>query len=111
MRFLIKQETMKILTTVQKNFALIGISAKQSTQNNPFNAENLIVLLILCLTLITNVMNLIYEADNFKDYTISVFSCSTMIVAILIFVMILARMRHLFDFLKQAEQIINKSKK
>lgn len=102
---------MKILITVQENFALMGISTNQSIQKIPFNAKNVLMLVIQCLTFSSDLMCLIYEADNFKDYTISIFSCCTMIVAISIFAMIMIKMRHFFEFQEQIEEIINKSKR
>lgn len=100
---------MKIFQTVEENFDLMGISAYQSMQKYPFNTKNLLVLSILCTTLFSDVMYLIREANDFKEYTISIFSACTMIVAISIFAIILTRMRHIFFYKNYIEEIINKS--
>lgn len=101
---------MKIFQTIENNFALMGITADQSTHKYPFNARNLLVLLTLLTTLFSDVMYLIYDTNDFKEYTISVFSASTMTVAICIFCIILFRMRRIFDYLNHIEGIINNSK-
>lgn len=100
---------MKIFETVEKNFSLMGISAYQSRQNHPFNAKNLLVLSILCTTLFSDVMYLIRETNDFKEYTISIFSACTMIVAISIFAIILTKMRQIFYYQHHIEEVINKS--
>lgn len=100
---------MKIFQTVEENFSSLGISAYQSQQRHPFNAKNVLVLWILCTTLYSDVMYLIREANDFKDYTISIFSACTMTVSILIFTTILAKMRQIFYYQKHIEEIINKS--
>lgn len=101
---------MKIFQTTEKNCALIGITAHQSAQKHPFNARNSLVLFILCITLFSNIMRLIRETDNFTDYTISIFSACTMAVSILIFAILLVRLRYLFYFQQHTEEIINQSK-
>lgn len=101
---------MKIFQTAEENFSLMGITAYQSTQKYPFNTRNSLVLLILCTTLFSNIMRLIREASTFKDYTISIFSACTMTVSILIFAIILKRMRYLIYYQNYIQEIINKSK-
>lgn len=101
---------MKIFQTTEKNCALIGITAHQSAQKHPFNARNSLVLFILCITLFSNIMRLIRETNNFTDYTISIFSACTMAVSILIFAILLVRLRYLFYFQQHTEEIINQSK-
>lgn len=102
---------MKVFQTVEDNFTLMGISAYQSQQKYPFNAKNLLVLFILCSTFFSDAMYLIREANDFKEYTISVFSISTMAVSILIFVIALAEMRNIYFYRNLIEETINKSKR
>lgn len=101
---------MKTFQIVERNCALMGITAYQAAQKLPFNARNSLVLFILCITLFSNLMRLIRETNNFKDYTISIFSACTMTVSILIFAILLARLRYLFYFQHRTEEIINQSK-
>lgn len=87
----------------------MGIDQYQAKQKYPFNIKNILFLSELSLTLASDVLYLIHDANDFRDYTISIFSICTMTVAIVIFATIMAQMRHFFDFLNETEKAVEKS--
>lgn len=100
---------MKILQIAQENFSIIGIDANQSTQKFPLNTRNSLVLFTLCSVLASDLMYLIYDANDFKDYAVAILASCTMILSVLIYASILVKMRIIFDFLHRLEEIINNS--
>lgn len=105
----LQQLEMKILQIAQENVSIIGIDANQSTQKFPLNTRNSLVLFTLCSVLASDLMYLIYDANDFKDYAVAILASCTMIVSILVFAYILVKMRIIFDFLHRLEEIINNS--
>lgn len=101
---------MKAIRTIRERFELIGIGDyDQASRMYPFNVKNLMVLLMFFIDLIINGVFFLDEADGFQEYVNSVFACSTLIVGVLGFAVLIWKMPKIFKFLTKLEETFEKS--
>lgn len=96
---------MKLFITTFKNFALMGIGSSQKR----INAKMLIALFFLWLTSIFNTTFLIYEANNFKDYTQNLYMTVASTLVALFFVQIFFQISLVEKFITDFEKKIEES--
>lgn len=98
-----------ICETVQKYFAMLGISASQSIQKHPFNIQNLAVSCVFGITIIDGTIYIFHVADTFKEYTEAVYFTSTTAINASIFASFVWKMSKMFESVDYLEDIIQKS--
>lgn len=101
---------MQIFQVMQKSFAILGVGEEQSLQKHVINVRNMTSLFMLCTAAILNLLHLYYEAKTFKDYATGIYSGSSLIVSVILFVIIIKDMRRMVKFLKNIEKMVNQSK-
>lgn len=91
---------MKLFVTALKNFTVLGIDVNK----NRFNKKMLIASFFLWLTSVFNTTFLIYEADNFKDYTQNLYMSVASTLVALIFIQIVFQISILVNFINGFEK-------
>lgn len=96
---------MKILRTVQKNFAFFGIGPNQLK----FNKRLVITWLILSLATIAGAMFIAFEAKTFQEYTTDLYTASGGAIITAILTILIVKMEKLFKLIDDIQQTISKS--
>lgn len=96
---------MKLFVTTLKNFTLMGIGSGQKQ----INAKMLIALLFLWLTSIFNTIFLVYEANNFKDYTQNLYMTVASTLVAMFYVQIFFQISIVEKFIEDFERKIDES--
>lgn len=96
---------MKLFKTAYENFALMGIGSNQSR----INGKMLIASLFLWLTSIFNTTFLIYEANNFKDYTQNLYMTVASTLVAMCYMQIVFQISTLEKFVDDFEKAITES--
>lgn len=98
----------KVLQSIQRNFAILGIDSYQSNQNYSFNKRNVMVLFIYGLSLISGCVS-VAHANTFKEYINAFHIAVTIAFGGLTFVIVICQMKILFRFIDSVEEEIEKS--
>lgn len=96
---------MKLFVTTLKNFTLMGIGSGQSR----INAKMLIALIFLWLTSMFNTTFLVYEANNFKDYTQNLYMTVASTLVAMFYVQIYFQISTVEKFIEDFEKKIDES--
>lgn len=91
---------MNVLQVVQKNFAFLGINP-----HRPLNANLFIVIIIITWSHTSNCVYLSHVASTFQEFTLSINSTSTTTVIILVYGLLVWKMRALLDFISCLELV------
>lgn len=102
---------MKIFETSKNYFQALGVDEHYAAQNRRLNTRNIRIFLMLVLSIMLNLLYLIFTASNFIEYTNCIYWTSTILVAVLIYAMFVWRMRKVFDYVNKIESLIESSKK
>lgn len=97
---------MKVIEAIRRQFAMIGIVPEQSTMSYPFNAINIMVLLMFVIDLVINGVYCFYGAANFREYVNSAFACSALTVSMMAFATLIWEMAKVYQFLANLEKTI-----
>lgn len=102
--------TLKVLQSTQKRYAFMGICFIQSEPNRrPFNARNTVFLTIFSTSVGLCFIYLVHVARTFGD----ILQCAYIMLALmsgsLAFITIVWKMAKLFEFVREIEEIVNKS--
>lgn len=101
---------MKILQSTQWNLLILGIGIQQSNEKYRFNIRNSLALLILGLASISCYVQLFHVASNFKEYTDAVYMSVSTTGTAAELVIVLWKMRPIFETVANIELIVNTSK-
>lgn len=105
-----EQSKLKAFKTIQKNFAMIGISAKLVTQSYPLNEKIFMGFLLFgSVTVFTSVYILNY-AETFFEYTQSVYLACVAIFFTTELLISILKVDTLFEFMERADCMMNTSK-
>lgn len=100
---------MKLFQTIQRKFAILGISPDQSIQNCPFNQEIILVYIIYGSACIMSNVYLFHEAQNFEEYTNNIYITTAATMLLFFFTIIINKMANLFEFIDNVEKLIDSS--
>lgn len=100
----------KIFLPNQKYFATFGICRHQANQSQSFNVKNLLPSIIFGLAVICCSGFPIYEANNFNEYTQSIYITSATIAATIIFILFISNVKDYFNFIDGWEECVQQSK-
>lgn len=96
---------MQLFQTAFKNFAIMGVGSNQSR----FNGKMLIASVFLWLTSIFNTTFLIYEANNFKDYTQNLYMTVASTLVAICYMQIVFQISILVNFVDDFGKTIDES--
>lgn len=99
-----------ILKTVQEKLTLVGISPKLVTQSYPFDWKMLMTFLEIGVGLSFVGMYVSKYAETFIDYTQSVFLGAAGSLVVFILMVLVLKVKKLFEFFNRCNSIINTSK-
>lgn len=101
---------MKVLQTVQKNFAVLGINPKRiNPKQSKSDGKIVMTWLILSLATTSSAIFLLVEAKTFQEYTNNIYSTSAGAVLATTFTIVIFKMEKLFESIDSLEDIIDKS--
>lgn len=105
-----KLPKLKAFETTQKNFAMIGIRRELLTQSYPLNGKVFTVFLWPIMA-----VNFIYmyarnDIETFVEYTQSMFMASTAILVIFALIILMLKVKKLFEFIDRFDSMINTRK-
>lgn len=95
-----------ILQLLQKNYATVGICPNRES----FNLRVIIGSLLMTSYFICNLVFVFFEAKTFTDYTQSVFMGSVAALTIFLLFVIILKKNKLLNFIKNCENLVNRSK-
>lgn len=103
---------MKILQTVFENFVFLGINInRMHDDKNPLN-KNIFVSIFLCnLGIVFTGVFLVFEANNFMEYTEAVYTFSTAIVIAMGVVIVIYKVNWIAKYIERCENTINSSER
>lgn len=101
---------MKILESILRDYAALGLGSGQLTQKHPLNSINAKTFSIFCFALISSTLYMLHDADSFEEYTISVFDISTLLGTISFYINSLWKNLQFHGVIEYAEKMINESK-
>lgn len=102
---------MEILQTVQKNYAILGISPPHhSNQRLSFNKKVLFGFLSIGSLIFSQAMFIFYVASGFMEYMDSICAISATIVVFICFATIVLRKTKLFEMIENIKKQIGASK-
>lgn len=102
---------MKILESAQMQFLTLGICfGTNSNQKHSFNSRNVFILILLCIGTISTCVDLFYTPKNFREYTISAYAVSAMVITTICFLGMIWQTQPMSKYLDCFEKTINKSK-
>lgn len=96
---------MKLFETTLKHFALMGIGSNEGR----INRKMLLALFFLWLTSIFNSIFLIYEANNFKDYTQNLYMTVASTLVAIFYVQIMFQISLVEKFINEFEKNVDES--
>lgn len=97
---------MKLFQSIQKSYAILGISRGQ----RPLNIQILAVAFVFCLSATSNTVLLFRGLENFSEYTDMIFAISVNMLTNIFFSNSIVNMESFFEFVDSCEKIVDKSK-
>lgn len=100
---------MKILQSALRGYAVLGLGQHKSTQKYPLNKENLQTLIILCIAISSTSVYLFHEAKTFQDYTVSVYTSSSVIHGFVGYVIFIWKNQPICELIENVQKALNES--
>lgn len=104
------QPKLKAFKTIQKNFAMIGISPKLAAQSYPLNARVSLGLLLGILGMTFICVYTFKDANTFFEYTQSVCQLSIGLLIFSALAILILKVEKLFEFIDRCDSILNAGK-
>ena len=103
---------MILLKSVMEFLGLkLGLDKRQAIEENyPINCKSMSTLVIFFLSTLSCGIHLFFEANTFIEYTYSIAAFSSMLVALVVFVIIIFIVRDLYVGLDDLAETVTKSK-
>lgn len=99
---------MKILQSVQHNFATLGINLSQPIQQHPLNLKRLLIILVFGTANTLNYVS-IFQAHSFKEYIDSIHVGLALTLGSTLFGIILFQRTKISELIRCFEKIVNNS--
>ena len=97
---------MKILQTVQANYAILGISPEHSIRPISLNKKVLMAFLISCISITSCIVYFVHVANNFREYIQCITTISAIVIFTICFGAVAFQMTELFDNIDCMENVI-----
>lgn len=102
---------MKFCQSVQTYFAQLGINHQsQFVKNDSFQIKNIIIFAFIGGAFVLCSLFLIFDANNFKEWSDCVFSSITSLMGMFDYAIHVWKMEELFQFIEKFEHFIQRSK-
>lgn len=98
----------QLFQIVRRNFAMLGISSNCLNQPNRLDTNLSLASLSYSFSVIAHVIFLLQETKNFREFTDNVYETSSVITVFICFVIVVFKMRKLFEFIESCQNIIDK---
>lgn len=99
----------KVFGIIQEHLAIIGIEPNLVEQSYPFNGKILFGFLLLGSSIYCTFVFIIYEAETFAEYTQSVYIGSNGVLNIFVLLIIILKIKRLYDFINDCDDLVNTS--
>lgn len=99
----------KILRSIRKYYAIIGINLNQAIKENPLNQKNLTALIGMSIAIISANKFFFCDAETFWEYINSFYATCTVTVAGVNFAVIIWKTANVFKFVQNLEETIASS--
>ena len=101
---------MKIFQTIQKQYAMMGISPTHPwTQKSLFNKKIAFGLLLFAYCIVSQMVFILHVASGFMEYMEAICSSSATVIMFICFVAIVLRKTKLFESIENIEKLIDTS--
>lgn len=100
---------MKIFETIQRHFAILGITVNQTRKLSSISLKNVLILLGMLFSVVSQIICIISVAETFEEYTLCIYGSFTLAVTGIELAMHIWKMKQLFEFIKNFEHIIETS--
>lgn len=104
-----KSAKLRVFQKVKKHFAAFGIDRNLVVQEYPFNKRIFGGSIVIGSALISHIVYIFYEAENFIKYTQSIYTFSVAILLSVAFLNMILNVKELFKLIKGIEKICNSS--
>lgn len=101
---------MKLFQVTQQSLADLGITPAQSVQKNPFNQKILTTYFWYLLSFMFFCVYVFYLANNFREYTTSIYMTAVTFVALLNYTISVFRSLKIFELIQNFEKIFEERK-
>lgn len=104
-------KTIKLFKFTQKMYEIVGICSQYSNQERiSRNVKHCLILCCLVQLLLSSAAYLWLEADSMIEYGMLSYSCTTLILGIIIYSIVVLRTEQFFNYIQNFERFIAKSK-
>ena len=100
---------MKLFQSVQKSFAVLGITPNESIRTDPYNRNIWKSFIVYSLTNVLNFAFFFLEANSFREYTEILFVYSCTMTIFIGFAIAAIQKKKLFNYINNCEKTINES--
>lgn len=99
----------KVFKAIQKNCAMLGISAKLMSQPYPLNKKILMDFIVLGTAITFICVYIFNDAETFPEYTqsTSIYFASVLVLLFLILAILILRIDLFFEFIDRCDSILN----
>lgn len=96
----------------QQTCQLIGIFPFKSKLKSKFHSNAKYCSFLFCLTMsfISSAVYLLFEANSIIEYGITSFSCVTIVLSFIAYLIFLLQTKHILSYIENCERFIGKSK-
>lgn len=101
---------MKLFKSIQKHFAVVGISSRHANQKHLLNAKNVTATIIFGLTFTVKAMYLVHGAEQFEEYIAALFVVTALVSITVCFAIFIWKMPNVFQLIDTFEKTVNESK-
>lgn len=100
-------EQLKAFESIQRNFAYAGITANFAHQSRPLNRRISFGFLLLTLDICSVLLFVVYDAEQFVEYTQCANILSAMTIIIFALLALTVRVKRLFEFIAGGNDLVN----
>lgn len=100
---------MKIFETIQRHFAILGITVNQTRNLSSISLKNVLILFGMLFSVVSQIICIISVAETFEEYTLCIYGSFTLAVTCIELAMHIWKMKQLFEFIENFEHIIETS--
>lgn len=106
----LKIPELRAFKSIQKNFAMAGISRELMIQSYPLNERIVTGFLLLSSTLVFICVYILNDAETFFEYTQSIYIASVATLFIFALFILIMVLENVFEFIDRCDCILNTSK-
>lgn len=97
----------QIFESLQRNFAYAGIAANLARQSYPFNGAVTFGLLFLGFDIVSLLLFIAYDAEQFDEYTQAVNNLSVLTLITVALLILIVKIKQLFEFIDSGNDLVN----